>query len=173
MQLLEWWSLAWAPPVVARDGLDPMRQKYLTAFRRCSFRCVSVGVCLDDNPSETHNFRPNKRNPSSSRSHAVQNTMRCSSPLKCARRRRSPLCPSRDIRGLKAMALEPCLRGGTNVRFSLGCPTLKRTFCPFSGPLYGQAVFVAFVWALRLADRSVPEERDRCSKKACAASCLE
>ena len=105
-------------------------------------------MCLDDNPSETHNCRPNKRNPSSSRSHAVQNTMRCSSPLNCTRRRRSRLCPSRDIPGLKALALEPCLRGGTNVRFSLGCPTLKRTFCPFSVPLYGQAVLVASVLAL-------------------------
>ena len=149
-----------------------MRQKYLTAFRRCSFRCVSVGVCLDDNPSETHNFRPNKRNPSSSRSHAVQNTMRCSSPLNCARRRRSRLCPSRDIPGLKALVLEPCLRGGTNVRFSLRCPTMKRTFCPFSVPPYGQAVLVASVLALPIADRSVPKEGDRCSTKACAASCL-
>ena len=136
-ELLACCALAWAPPVVARDGPDPMRQKYLTAFRRCSFRCVSVGLFKDDNPSDTHSFRSNRRNPSSSASHNVQNTMRCSSPLKRARRGRRRRIRSRHNGAPNALATAPRLRGGTDVRCSLGCRTLKTNLSPLLGASFG------------------------------------
>ena len=130
-------ALAWAPPVVARDGPDPMRQKYLTAFRRCSFRCVAVGLFKDDNPSDTHSFQNNRRNPRSSALQNVQNTMRCSSPLKRALQGRPRRIRSRHNGAPNALATAPRLRGGTDVRWSLGCRTLKTNLSPLLGASFG------------------------------------